>query len=89
MHEAVMNKVFSLLLVTVAFAGQAVFAEEAGVLDKAGKGIEKGAQAAGKGVEKGVDAAAKGVQKGVDATGKGFKKAGAWVEKKAGKEGDK
>lgn len=84
-----MKKVSVLLLLLGALAGQAVLAEEAGVVDKAGKGIKKGADATARGIEKGADAAAKGIQKGVDATGRGVKKAGEWIEKKAGKNGDK
>jgi hypothetical protein len=86
-HEAVMKRVAILLLLLGALAGQAVFAEE-GVVDKADKGIKKGADAAVRGIEKGADAAGKGIQKGVDATGKVFKKAGDWIEKKTGKEKD-
>lgn len=84
-----MKKVSILLLLLGALAGQAVFSEEEGVVDKAGKGVKKGADAAARGIEKGADAAAKGVKKGVEATGKGIKKAGEWVEKKAGKDADK
>lgn len=84
-----MKNLFILLLLSGALHGQTVFAEEPGVVNKAGKGIEKGANAAVRGIEKGADAAGKGVQKGVDATGKGLKKAGAWIEKKAGKDGAK
>jgi hypothetical protein len=84
-----MKKVSILLLMLCALAGQAVFAEEESVVDKAGKGIKKGAEATGRGIEKGADAAAKGIKKGVEATGKGLKKAGEWVEKKAGKDSDK
>ena len=84
-----MKKVSILLLLLGVLAGQTVFAEEEGVVDKAGKGVKKGADAAARGIEKGADAAAKGVKKGVEATGKGIKKAGEWVEKKAGKDADK
>lgn len=84
-----MKKVSILLLMLVALAGQLVFADEGGVVDKAGKGIEKGAHAAAKGIEKGAEAAGKGIQKGVDATGRGLKKAGEWIQKKTGKDGDK
>lgn len=79
-----MKKWFVLSLLFGVLAGQAVFAEEESVVDKAGKGIKKGAEAAGRGIEKGADAAGKGIQKGVEATGKGLRKAGEWIEKKAG-----
>jgi len=82
-----MKKV-SVLLLLGALSGAPVLADE-GVVDKAGKGVKKGAEAAARGIEKGAEAAGKGIQKGVEATGKGFKKAGEWIEKKTGKEGGK
>jgi len=88
-----MKRVSILCVLLAALAGSAVHAEEGGVVDKAGRGIkkgadatahgiEKGASAAAKGIEKGVDATARGVEKGVDATGRFFKKAGTWADKK-------
>jgi hypothetical protein len=88
-HEVVMKKVSILLLMLGALAGQVAYAEEEGVVDKAGKVIKKGADSAARGIDKGADVAGKGIQKGVEATGKGVKKAGEWIEKKAGKDGDK
>jgi hypothetical protein len=84
-----MKRVSILLAILLASAGQLALAEEEGVIDKAGKGIKKGAEAAGRGIEKGADAAGKGILKGVEATGKGVKKAGEWIEKKASKSDDK
>jgi hypothetical protein len=87
--ELAMNKLSILLLMLGALTGPLAFAEEEGVVNKAEKGIKKGAEAAARGIEKGVDATVKGVQKGAEATEKGVKKAGEWVDKKVGKEGDK
>ena len=79
-----MNKISVLMLILGGLAVPAVFAEE-GVVDKASKGVKKGAEAAERGIEKGVAATEKGVKKGADATSEGFKKAGDWIEKKTGK----
>lgn len=84
-----MKRVSILLAILLTLAGQLALAEEEGVIDKAGKGIKKGAEAAGRGIEKGADAAGRGILKGVEATGKGVKKAGEWIEKKASKSDDK
>jgi len=79
-----MKNISVLVLILGALAVPVVFAEE-GVVDKASKGVKKGAEAAERGIEKGVAATEKGVKKGADATTEGFKKAGEWVEKKTGK----
>jgi hypothetical protein len=79
-----MKKISVLVLILGVLAVPAVFAEE-GVVDKAGKGIKKGAEAAERGIEKGVEATEKGVKKGADATSEGFKKAGEWIDTKMGK----
>lgn len=80
-----MKRVAIALVMLGALGGQVVRAEEEGVVDKAGKGIKKGADAAVHGVEKGANAAGKGIMKGVDATSRGAKKASDWIEKKVGK----
>jgi hypothetical protein len=79
-----MKKISVLVLILGALAVPAVFAEE-GVVDKAGNGVKKGAEAADRGIQRGVEATEKGVKKGADATAEGFKKAGDWIETKMGK----
>jgi len=78
-----MKKVSILLLILGALAGQSVFAGEEGVVDKAGKGIKRGADAAARGAEKAVHATENGVSKGAQATERFFKKADERVFKKA------
>jgi hypothetical protein len=79
-----MKKISVLVLILGALAVPAVFAED-GVVDKAGKGVKKGADAADRGIQRGVAATEQGVKKGADATAEGFKKAGDWIETKMGK----
>lgn len=76
-----------LLVVLMVVAGQGLHAEEERFVDKAGRGIKKGADATAKGIEKGVDATGKGVNKGVEATGRFFKKADNWIGGKMSKKG--
>jgi hypothetical protein len=79
-----MRRFFILCLVIQWFAIAAFAAEKEGVVDKAERGVKKGAEAAAKGIEIGAEAASNGVKKGVEATGKGLKKAGDWVDEKVG-----
>jgi len=84
-----MKKLFILLMVLGAVHSQAVFADEPGVVDKLGKGLEKGGKAAERGIEKGASAAGRGIEKGANVVGQGGKKIGEWIEKKTGKDGAK
>jgi hypothetical protein len=68
-------------------------ADDESVVDKAGNGIKKGAEATGTAIGKGVDATGnaikngadatgRGLQKGLNATGNGLKSAGDWINRK-------
>ncbi len=67
-----------LIALVLSLLAQGAWAEEKGIVKKAGEGVEKGAEAAGR-----------GIKKGGEATVKGVKKAGEWVGKKLQKGGEK
>ena len=92
-----MKKIPVMLVLLCAFAAGNAFAEEEGVITRAGKGIQKGGEAAAEGIEKGAkavepgikkgaNAVGKGIEKGGEATAKGLKKAGSWISEKLGNE---
>jgi len=92
-----MKKILILLMMLGALAAGNVFAEEEGVVKRAGKGIQKGGEAAVEGIEKGAEAVepgikkgakavGKGIEKGGEATAKGLRKAGSWISEKLGNE---
>lgn len=72
-------KQLMLLLLLSFFSLHTAFAEDAGVVDKAGNGIKKGSEAAGEGIKKGAAATEKGLKRGGEATVNGVKKAATWV----------
>lgn len=82
-----MKKLSVACLLLACLATPLARAEEERFVDKAGRGIKKGADATAKGIEKGVDATGKGVNKGVEATGRFFKKADNWIGGKMSKKG--
>jgi triphosphoribosyl-dephospho-CoA synthetase len=61
------------------------------IVDKAGRGIKKGAEKAAEGLEKGADAVKHGVSRGLEATDRAMRKADGWVKDKTGQsdKGDK
>ena len=61
-------------------AGSNASAEDS-LVERAGKGIKKGAEAADRGIKKGGKAAVKGVKKGTAWVGHGIKKTGEKMEK--------
>ena len=73
MKSKALKQITVLLMLLAVVVSQVSIAEDK-VLDKAERGIKKGA-----------DATVKGVKKGAEATGNGVKKGGDWVSKKLDK----
>jgi hypothetical protein len=65
-------------------AGRTALADD-GVIDRAGNGIKKGAEAAAHGIDKGVKAAKPAIKKGGKWLGQELKKVGKKIEKAADK----
>lgn len=82
-----MKRISLACLLLACLAAPLAQAEDERFVDKAGRGVKKGAEATAKGIEKGMDATGKGVNKGVEATGRFFKKADNWIGGKMGKKG--
>jgi hypothetical protein len=89
MKEHELKRIALILMAMSVFASGISFADNDGVVDKAGHGIKKGGETAERGIEKGATATEKGLKKGGEATEKGLKKAGKWVGNGLSKAGDK
>ena len=89
MRKSTTPLVAAVAVLAALVSGAAGAEESASVPKRAGKAVERAADATGNGIKRGVAATSHGVQVGVKATGRGVSRAGQAVEHGTHKAADK